>query len=175
MSVTQRHQLTLFLPPAHGALLERHRRVLDPIQAGLIAAHVTLCREDEIAHLDQEALRQRVATWPALSPNLAFGPPRRFDGHGILLTCIGGFEAFDRLRKHLLQDPGARMHQAHLTLAHPRNPRAPGNTEEALLQLPASLGVAFDAVALIEQKAGQPWCTVWQTRLGRIHEPGVAR
>jgi hypothetical protein len=163
-----RTQLTLFVPPAHGALLERHRRVLDPIQAGLIAAHVTLCREDEIAHLDDEVLRQRISRWSESTIKLAFGPPRRFDGHGILLPCIEGIEAFDRLRWYLLHDPGARTHQAHLTLAHPRNPRAGGNTEEAFLQLPASLEVAFDTVARIEQDPGMPWRTVWQTQLGPI-------
>lgn len=161
-----RTQLTLFLPQAPGALLETHRRRLDPVQAGLIAAHVTLCREDEIGHLDPDTLRHRVSTWPAATLNLAFGSPRRFDGHGLLLPCIDGSQDFDRLRKHLLQDPGARIHQAHLTLAHPRNPVSPGNTDEASAFLPASLEVAFDDVALILQEGRSPWRTVWRVRLG---------
>ncbi|MDZ4701395.1 MAG: mechanosensitive ion channel [Rhodothermales bacterium] len=43
-------------------MLEAHRRRLDPVQAGLIAAHVTLCREDEIARLDPQILRHRIAS-----------------------------------------------------------------------------------------------------------------
>ena len=44
-----RRQLTLFVPHAEAAPIEALRATLDPVQHALIAAHVTLCREDELA------------------------------------------------------------------------------------------------------------------------------
>lgn len=42
-----REQLSLYVPPPIAAILEGVRRVVDPVQAALIRAHVTLCRESE--------------------------------------------------------------------------------------------------------------------------------
>ena len=51
-----RTQLSLFVPPAQSAQIETLRRLLDPIQAKLIPAHITLCREDELADFTPAAL-----------------------------------------------------------------------------------------------------------------------
>jgi 2'-5' RNA ligase len=46
----------------------------------------------------------------------------------------------------------------HVTLAHPRNPRAPGNSLAlALESLPAPLELRFDSLNLVEQRDGGSW------------------
>ncbi len=150
-----RRQLTLFVPDGTAPWLEPLRQQLDPVQRDLIAAHVTLCREDEIVDLELPALWQRLATESPVT--LIFGAPRRFDGHGLLLPCVDGATAFQQLRVRALDSDAIRTPEAHLTLAHPRNPRAPGNIEAKLGALPVPLSVTFRAVALIEQINGQPW------------------
>lgn len=161
-----RRQLTLFVPATSSVALEAVRRRLDPIQAALIAVHVTLCREDELVDLDIEARLERVRAWDAGPIRLGFGAPRRFSGHGVLLPCEQGSDEFHRLRQWILDDRGARLHDAHITLAHPRNPRAPTNVDAALAESPATLRVAFPSVALIEQVGGAPWTLLQEASLG---------
>jgi hypothetical protein len=149
------------------------RRSLDPVQASLIAAHVTLCREDEIEDINPSLLLNRVGSWEAGPVTLTFGHPARFNGHGVLLPCEHGSGAFKRLRQWLLQDQAAREHSAHVTLAHPRNPRSAGNTDDALASCPAGLEFRFGSVALIEQKGYEPWRLIQEATLGS-NEYGVA-
>jgi hypothetical protein len=164
--MSTRRQLTLFVAPPERDALERVRRDLDPVQQALIAAHVTLCREDELAPLSDDALRTRLAS-PALAPiTLRFGEAERFDGHGVLLPCIEGAHAFEDLRAHVLGTGALRAHRAHLTLAHPRNPRAPGNTPERWGTLPSSLELTFGNVSWIEQRDGGPWRVLQTFPLG---------
>lgn len=156
--MTVRRQLTLFVPPPAAQPLEALRRVVDPVQAGLIAAHVTLCREDELASVDDVELARRLAAGTALPLTLTFGPAERFDGHGLLLPCIAGEAAFRELREQVLGTRSIRRQVPHLTLAHPRNPVAPGNSlEHSLAALPAPLAITFGAITLIEQVDRQPW------------------
>jgi hypothetical protein len=68
-----RRQLSLYVPRAEGALLEAVRRVLDPVQAGLIPAHVTLCREDELGHVAAMEIEARLR----MAVTLGFGRPVR--------------------------------------------------------------------------------------------------
>ncbi|MBT9489619.1 MAG: 2'-5' RNA ligase family protein [Rubrivivax sp.] len=150
------------------APLEVLRQRLDPAQAALIPAHVTLCREDELSALDVDALVTRIHTWPHGTLTLAFGAPQRFQGHGVLLPGVQGDDAFQRLRQWLLADPAARVHHAHLTLAHPRNPRAPGNTDAALAGVPTALRLGFAQVALVQQAGAEPWQVLWQAPLGGL-------
>lgn len=153
-----RRQLTLFVPLPAAQPLEAVRRVVDPVQAGLIAAHVTLCREDELASVDDVELARRLAASTALHLTLTFGPAERFDGHGLLLPCIAGEAAFRELREQVLGSHAVRRQVPHLTLAHPRNPIAPGNSLEfALATLPPPLPIIFTAMTLIEQVDRQPW------------------
>ncbi len=109
----------------------------------------------------------RLAGWTSVPLKLSFGPPQRFHGHGILLPCVAGLEPFQQLREHVLQDQTARKHGAHITLAHPRNPRSLGNTEDALVDCPQSLHIECSAAALIEQAAGAAWLTLWEQPFGQ--------
>ncbi len=74
-SVTMRRQLSLYVPRAEGALLEAVRRVLDPVQAGLIPAHVTLCREDELGQVSAMEIEARLRMAAAEPVTLGFGRP----------------------------------------------------------------------------------------------------
>ncbi|POZ62901.1 2'-5' RNA ligase family protein [Chromobacterium alticapitis] len=159
----QRDQLTLFVPSAQAEQLEAVRRKLDPVQAGLIAAHVTLCREDEIAGLDMASLFERVREIGPL--RLAFGPAERFQGHGILLPCVGGEADFQAMRREAL-GRAARGHVPHLTLAHPRNPRAAGNLLLETPGLPRRVAITFLSVSMIRQYGNEPWQPLGRTMLG---------
>jgi hypothetical protein len=161
-----RRQLTLFVAEPWRARLQTLRQALDPVQASLIDAHVTLCREDEIVHLDRLALFGRVETWAQGPIRLGFGPARLFGGHGVLLPCEQGTASFQALRRWMLQDTSAREHHAHLTLAHPRNPRAAGHTEAAVAACPQALELEFSTVSLIEQRGSAPWTILQASALG---------
>lgn len=152
-----RTQLTLFVPPCEAAdELEVLRRWLDPVQFGLIAAHITLCREDEIEGFDPALIRQRLATATPLT--LKFGAAETFSGHGILLPCIEGEEAFMALRQRILATREIRRQAPHITLAHPRNPRAPGNEPTSAAKLGAHRSISFTSVCRIQQAGpSDPW------------------
>ena len=152
-----RSQLTLFVPPPIGSDIEAIRRIADPAQSRLIPAHVTLCREDELAGLGLPDLRARLGQARHGAITLRFGPPERFGEHGILLPCIGGTAEFQSLREVVLATRNARSHAPHLTLAHPRNPKAPGNDLGSAASLREGLSVTFDEVHLIEQVDDAPW------------------
>jgi 2'-5' RNA ligase len=158
-----RHQLTLFVPPHAAVPIEAVRRAADPVQHGLIAAHVTLGREDELPDLSE--LEARLAAAPPPLLTLTFGRAEAFGGHGLLLPCTAGATDFQRLRHQVLGPAPVRDHTAHLTLAHPRNPRAPGNGPAAALALPASPDVTFREISLIEQVGRTAWRRLWSVPL----------
>lgn len=172
-NVSSRRQLTLFVSEPWGSRLDEVRRELDPVQASLIAAHVTLCREDEIGAIDTASLFETVSNWSAGPVCLEFGSPQRFDGHGVLLPCEQGANQFHRLRQWVLQSHNVREQRAHLTLAHPRNARFVGNTDDALADCPRGLQLEFSTVALIEQRDTAPWEVITEQRLGGSG-PGAA-
>ena len=152
-----RSQLSLFVPPSVAAEIEAIRRIVDPVQHRLIPAHVTLCREDELAGFRLAECEARLGQAPPGPLTLQFGPPERFGEHGILLPCVGGADGFQSLREIVLGSRQARAHAPHLTLAHPRNPRAPRNSLDSAAALRAGLQVTFEAVHLIEQRDDDPW------------------
>lgn len=168
------------LPPWCGAVPDRHpcrrglsgrrrvqpalrhpswfaRRLLDPLQADLICAHVTLCREDELAELDPALLRARLAAPAARCLTLQFGQPKTFAGHGVLLPCVAGDEEFSALRRWVLDSPDVRRAEPHLTLAHPRNPRSEHNTAANVAAAPRNLSVRFPGACLIRQQGAAAW------------------
>lgn len=156
----RRRQLSLFVAGPHAAAIEHLRRTLDPVQAGLIPAHVTLCREDELtgdSMVDANLLR-RVEAFGGGHLTLEFGRPEHFMGHGILLPCLAGHDGYYALREQVLGGAVTRRPSPHLTLAHPRNPRAPGNDLAAASGLPVPLPLSFAELQLIEQESGGPWC-----------------
>lgn len=130
---------------------------LDPVQASLIPAHVTLCREDELDDVSPAELGFRFSVdivWPI---GLSFGPPQMFHGHGVLLPAVGDQSAFQSLRRIALGKETVRAHAPHLTLAHPRNPKASGNTAASVRLAPGGLHITFTDAVLIEQTNGGKW------------------
>lgn len=157
----RRRQLTLFVPPSVSTILEPIRHLLDPVQAELIRAHVTLCREDELEGVSFGDVRERLRRQVMTELCLQFGPARTFSSHGVLLPCVGGEAQFHQLRVAALGRDDIRMADAHITLAHPRNPRAPANTAARIALLVTPTNMSFGSVSLIEQRIeqhiGQPW------------------
>jgi len=168
-----RRQLTLFLPAEAAAGVEAVRRVVDPVQWGLIAAHVTLCRDDELGELaDPCRLRARLAEAAPAPLHLRFGAIEAFQGHGLLLACTHGQADFTALRERLLGAP-TREQPAHVTLAHPRNPRAPGNASGAADALALPLSLVLSQVSLIAQEHGAPWRTLCTVELAPCPTPAA--
>jgi 2'-5' RNA ligase len=152
-----RRQLSLYVPSNAAAELEAIRRIVDPVQSHLIPAHVTLCRDDEINHLSLPELRSLFSRGRLKPITLHFGRPEVFLGHGLLLSCIGGQNEFQALREQVLGRTGIRTPEPHITLAHPRNPKATGNSLAIASDLPAGLSITFDTICLIEQEGKEPW------------------
>ena len=145
------------MPSYSAAELESVRRIVDPVQSRLIPAHVTLCREDEISGLSPLTLRGRFSSVKLKAITLHFGGPEAFFGHGILLHCIGGQSEFQALREQILGSTEIRAPQPHITLAHPRNPQAPGSSLASASCLAAGTSITFDSICLIEQEGKEPW------------------
>ena len=162
----RRLQLTLFVPDDVAAVLEPIRQRLDPVQQGLIGSHVTLCREDELAE-SPLAVLHGVAQRP-MAITLTFGAPVGFDSHGVLLPCIDGATEFHGLRAAILGSTAIRQHAAHITLAHPRNPRAPGNSTPSEISLATPLRITFSTISLIEQVDGGAWVVREVAALGGL-------
>lgn len=152
-----RLQLSLFVPQDVRADIESVRRVVDPVQHRLIPAHVTLCREDELGGLPLSAVQERVSRASPGRLTLHFGPPERFGEHGILLPCVDGTDEFLRLRRVVLGSPHVRPHAPHLTLAHPRNPKADGNDLGSAATFRDGRRITFEEISLIEQIDDAPW------------------
>lgn len=98
-----RIQLSMYVPQTASALLEEVCQLLDPIQASLIPAHVTLC--------------------------------------------------------------SVKKQAPHITLAHPRNPKASCNIAANAVKLPGNLSFTFESVNRIQQVGSQPWQVLEQVRL----------
>ena len=152
-----RRQLSLFVADSDAARIEALRRLLDPVQQALIAAHATLAREDELAGLGEDAVQAFLDELDEPALRLEFGEAEGFYSHGILIRCVDGAKRYHALRARLL-GANARSLVPHLTLAHPRNARAAGNSlEAARAALPAQLALRFDSLNLIEQREGARW------------------
>ena len=161
-----RSQLSLYVPQSAAAELEAARELLDPVQASLIPAHVTLCREDELEGLELTSLRSRLAVPEAAPITLRFGHPESFHEHGVLLPCVAGEADFEALRQWLLGSKNVRHQAPHITLAHPRNPKSPHNNLASLALLPSNPVVTFAIVSRIQQEGSAPWQLLEQYTLG---------
>ncbi len=172
-----RRQLSLFVPPPMGAQLDQCRAILDPVQANLIASHVTLCRDDELLEMTSivERLHQvsRNAHQGVFPLSLSFGAARRGDGHGIFLDCVDGEAAYQRLRQLLLLPPSTpisappqvRRMAPRITLAHPRNPWTEANLSLDFSTLPQHFSIEFSRIAWIEQHPNCAWHVVQEFQL----------
>jgi 2'-5' RNA ligase superfamily len=157
VAVETRIQLSLYVPSPSAVTLEEARRLLDPIQAKLIPAHVTLCREDELNDFELATLGPIIDASGVGPITLKFAGPEIFQGHGVLLPCIGGDEEFHELRCRLLGSRTVRRHAPHITIAHPRNPRSAQNQPRNLSALQTDLVIRFTEVSHILQEAAMPW------------------
>jgi 2'-5' RNA ligase len=166
-----RIQLTLYVPPPVSEQLEAVRRLLDPIQASLIAAHVTLCREDELASAETSVFWSRLAAARAGPVTLSFGHPEPFNEHGILLPCVAGEEEFQALRRLVLGSDEVRRQAPHITLAHPRNPKATDNSLSNAGRFQIEATISFTSVCLIEQEGSSPWRMLEQYTLAGSKSP----
>ncbi|GAB2879219.1 hypothetical protein GCM10027277_55600 [Pseudoduganella ginsengisoli] len=128
------------------------------MQHGLIPAHVTLCREDELT--DLPAIRARLRNGTQAPLTLAFGKAEPFSSHGVLLQCVEGQGALQELRKYVLASDEVRVQQAHITLAHPRNPQAIPDALARAYTLPERLTFVLPEIRLIEQQDGGRWQTL---------------
>lgn len=155
--VSARDQLSLFVPLPASDVLESVRRALDPVQHALIPAHVTLCRDDEIAGVHPELLRRRLQSLPSGPLAMVFGSPERFEGHGVQLKCLDGERSFQALRQHVLANELARRLPPHITLAHPRNPAPSDEDLLAVGRLATALRIEFRVVRWIRQESCGPW------------------
>ncbi|MDX1930756.1 MAG: hypothetical protein SFV81_29805, partial [Pirellulaceae bacterium] len=110
-----RRQASLFLRDQFQIESLRHR--YNPIQARLIPAHVTLCREDEVE--DWDAFRTRLEALCPFEIVLGFGAPVR-ENNFVFLPVLEGVDEFHDFRCAVLTKD-ARKHVPHVTIVHPRN------------------------------------------------------
>ncbi|EHQ29625.1 2'-5' RNA ligase family protein [Mucilaginibacter paludis] len=155
-----RKQLTLFI--RDNSVIEQLRKRFNPVQFSLIAAHVTLCREDEIADLEKvkRNLEKVRLNYPV---KMFFDKPLRFEaGKGVLLPVKGDHLQFDALRGMALQGLVAtpRIYQPHITLMHPRNSTCTDEIFEEIARHTLPLEFSFDRVSLIEEMADGKWITL---------------
>lgn len=156
-----RRQLTLFISDQN-EIIEKIRAEFNPIQYQLIAAHITLCREDEIASIDTVIanIKSIVLNKPL---EIDFNPPLRFEnGKGVLIPAKEQNSAFDELRKVVLKgiNESPRKQEAHLTLMHPRNSTCTDLIFEQILAYKLPVQLSFNKISLIEQKDGGQWFTI---------------
>jgi 2'-5' RNA ligase len=162
-----RLQLTLFVPPQQAAGIEAIRQTVNPVQYALIQSHVTLCREDELEPLDTILRNLQQLKHPPIT--IGFGPPIRFaEGEGILLPAIEGLQSFQKLRKAILKGitENPRVHEAHITLLHPRNATCTDAIFAQIQQTSLPMQIQFDTISLIEQLDGRAWTVLEQFSLG---------
>ncbi|KQC00363.1 2'-5' RNA ligase family protein [Pedobacter sp. Hv1] len=158
-----RRQLTLFLRDQND-IIEKIRAEFNPIQQQLIAAHVTLCREDEIEPIAL-VLQNIKAIILNQALSIEFNSVARFDnGKGVLLPASVNNNDFHELRKKVLKglNDSPRIHSPHLTLMHPRNSTCTDEIFEKIKQHEFPTMLYFDQISLIEQKSNEKWIVIDQ-------------
>lgn len=157
MNTEKRQQLTLFVENNEAELIEKIRGKYNPEQFRLIAAHVTLCREDEIENI--EKVVQNLEKLNESSISIDFGNIVRFsNGRGVLLPALND-DSFQKLRKKVLEGiiQNPRVHQTHITLMHPRNSTCTDAIFEELQAIKFLSKLSFNKISLIEQEKGKKW------------------
>lgn len=153
-----RQQLTLF-PSGDTEAIETVRSLYNPHQFALIAAHVTLCREDEIGPLETIIANCKKVQW-SKPLEITFDKPIRFQqGKGVLLPSTSGNEEFHLLRKMALDGIVAtpRVHLPHLTLLHPRNAICTDEIFGLIRTYPLPDRLVFKTISMIQQENGGEW------------------
>jgi 2'-5' RNA ligase len=163
MESMNRRQASLFLPDQFQIESVRFRH--NPAQARLIPAHVTLCREDEVA--DWDAFRARLASLCPFEITLGFGVPVRENDFVYLPVCEGQ-DSFQEFRCAILAKD-ARKQTPHVTIIHPRNGSCTDQIFADISATISSFQYTFREVMLIEQEDDGVWSLI--TRVGNSNEP----
>ncbi len=162
MSNSRRWQLTLFVTHQND-IIERIRLAYNPIQFNLIAAHVTLCREDELDMLEK-IIENLQSIRLSRSIKIEFNAVKRFsEGKGVLIPAKKSNVEFDELRKLVLKGITdlPNVQHAHITLMHPRNSTCTDSIFKQIKEFKLPTELNFDEVALIEQsRGGERWKVV---------------
>ena len=137
--------------------IEKLRHQFNPVQAALIPAHVTLCREDEVD--DWSLLKIRIQAAGPLNITIEFGRPVR-ESNLVYLPVVGGADQIENLRRELLGTAThlPRKQLPHLTIIHPRNGVCTDTVFRDLLDRCVPFSAIFREISLIEQWDGGPWC-----------------
>ncbi len=149
----RRRQITLFVPQPACERIEAVRQRFNPIQYGLIAAHVTLCRDDEVT--DWEMLHDRASELTEFELCLEFGAPSR-DGNFVSLSAVENAE-FHQLRRWLLRNDNCRLSEPHITLIHPRNGTCSHQEYETICRMVGAITIRFPTLTFIEKNGNSPW------------------
>jgi 2'-5' RNA ligase len=155
-----RRQLTLFLRNNYETI-ERIRATFNPVQHSLIAAHVTLCRDEEIESI--EGIIENMTSIQLKIPiTMQFDAVERFaDGKGVWIPAKGLNNSFQELRKIALGvNQLTKNHLPHITLMHPRNATCTDEIFEQIRKYELPSAIDFDRVSLIEQMDGSKWETI---------------
>lgn len=156
--IPNRIQLTLLVHPDVSDAIEQVRKRFNPAQFELIAAHVTLCREDELEPMDR--VLRNLEQMKHESIFVDFGPPVRFsDGKGVFISAVGDQAPFQELRKAILQGvvENPRRQEPHITLMHPRNSECTDSIFAEIEKLELPRTIEFRKICLIEQASGERW------------------
>lgn len=149
--MARRRQASMYITDS--LCIESMRSCFNPAQARLIPAHVTLCREDEVA--DWDVLRARLESLRPFEITLGFDAPVRND-HFVFLPVREGFESFHEFRRSLLT-PEPRIHHPHLTIIHPRNGTCSDEIFAEITRNIPPFRYTFREVMLIEQEGEGVW------------------
>ena len=155
--MTTRKQLTLFIEDPSGTI-EAIRATRNPVQHRLIAAHVTLCREDELDAFD--TIIKNIQSVQLSNPiRLQLGTVQRFDdGKGLWIPIIDPQNAFKELRKNVLgRSVPSKEQLPHITLIHPRNATCTDAIFEAIKKQKLPTDVVVTSISLIAQTNGGKW------------------
>ncbi len=154
--MTIRRQATLYLPLPSSTFVESIRARFNRVQFDLIKAHVTLCREDEVA--DWSEVASRLSNLGKIEVELDFGMPVREDNL-VYLPTIGSTQPFDELRSAILSIDAAspRKQNPHITLIHPRNGTCSDSAFDEIAKLCKPFSTVLRRVTLIEQHNGGSW------------------
>lgn len=154
MDESHRKQVTLFIPRRLRSYVETIRERYNPAQHKLIAAHVTLCRDDEVANWS--AVQACTRQLKPVEVSLEFGAPQR-DGDFVYLPATSDTASFDALRRTILDDPNCRIQKPHITLIHPRNGTCTDAIYDEICESIGRLKITFDTITFIGKVGRLPW------------------
>lgn len=161
MPTAIRQQLTLFVNHHDALKIEAIREKFNPIQSALIASHVTLCREDEIAQISN--LTEVLHNLNAAPITIDFETVIRFDQNkGVMLAAANKNAAFHHLRALLLTPFTQQIRQQlpHITFMHPRNSACTDDIFKEILSISLPTQIRFDCISLIQQIDHGKWTTL---------------